>query len=607
MKKLIFFFALILSLSQAFAQSEVIFKAMAPGSVAMGEQFKLVYSINAQARDLQTPDLSDFDVLFGPATTEFTSMNYTNGKATNEYSLSMTYTLMPKKEGTFTIGPASIKAKGANYSSNALTIKVLPPNQPSQKLEEGATKSDVKGAINKNGIFARVELSKKKVYEQEAILATFKLYTLYDCEITNVKFPEYDGFLAQEIENPNPQWVLENINGRNYSTVILRQAILYPQKTGLINIEGGKINANIRVRVERKNAPRSVFDLDSFFDQYQEVQKEVVVAPQSVDVIPLPSGKPASFNGAVGEFTMTAKLKNSTVKTNESLVLDVNISGSGNIKLLKDPEVKFPNDFEVYDPKVESNINVGRGGASGSKKIEYLAIPRFAGDFEIPAIEFSYFDVKSKSYKTLTQGPFNVHVEKGANDGASSQVINDFTRKEDLKHLGNDIRYIKVKGINFVQRGADLFGTFAYWLMYIIPTLLFAIFVIIYRKRIKENADVEKVRNKKANKIAVRRLKSAGKLLQEHKKEAFYDEVMRALWGYISDKLNIEQAVLTKENVQQELMKHDISVSMIDDFISILNECEFARYAPGEGSEAMDKLYSQALDVIGRIENTFKK
>lgn len=607
MKKLIFFFALILSLSQAFAQSEVAFKAMAPGSVAMGEQFKLVYSINAQARDLQTPDLSDFDVLFGPATTEFTSMNYTNGKATNEYSLSMTYTLMPKKEGTFTIGPASIKAKGANYSSNALTIKVLPPNQPSQKLEEGATKSDVKGAINKNGIFARVELSKKKVYEQEAILATFKLYTLYDCEITNVKFPEYDGFLAQEIENPNPQWVLENINGRNYSTVILRQAILYPQKTGLINIEGGKINANIRVRVERKNAPRSVFDLDSFFDQYQEVQKEVVVAPQSVDVIPLPSGKPASFNGAVGEFTMTAKLKNSTVKTNESLVLDVNISGSGNIKLLKDPEVKFPNDFEVYDPKVESNINVGRGGASGSKKIEYLAIPRFAGDFEIPAIEFSYFDVKSKSYKTLTHGPFNVHVEKGANDGASSQVINDFTRKEDLKHLGNDIRYIKVKGINFVQRGADLFGTFAYWLMYIIPTLLFAIFVIIYRKRIKENADVEKVRNKKANKIAVRRLKSAGKLLQEHKKEAFYDEVMRALWGYISDKLNIEQAVLTKENVQQELMKHDISASMIDDFISILNECEFARYAPGEGSEAMDKLYSQALDVIGRIENTFKK
>lgn len=607
MKKLIFFFALILSLSQAFAQSEVAFKAMAPGSVAMGEQFKLVYSINAQARDLQTPDLSDFDVLFGPATTEFTSMNYTNGKATNEYSLSMTYTLMPKKEGTFTIGPATIKAKGANYSSNALTIKVLPPNQPSQKLEEGASKSDIKDAINKNGIFARVELSKKKVYEQEAILATFKLYTLYDCEITNVKFPEYDGFLAQEIENPNPQWVLENINGRNYSTVILRQAILYPQKTGLINIEGGKINANIRVRVERKNAPRSVFDLDSFFDQYQEVQKEVVVAPQSVDVIPLPSGKPASFNGAVGEFTMTAKLKNSAVKTNESLVLDVNISGSGNIKLIKDPEVKFPNDFEIYDPKVESNINVGRGGASGSKKIEYLAIPRFAGDFEIPAIEFSYFDVKSKSYKTLTQGPFNVHVEKGANDGTSSQVINDFTRKEDLKHLGNDIRYIKVKGINFVQRGADLFGTFAYWLMYIIPTLLFAIFVIIYRKRIKENANVEKVRNKKANKIAVRRLKFAGKLLQEHKKEAFYDEVMRALWGYISDKLNIEQAALTKENVQHELMKHDISTNMIDDFINILNECEFAQYAPGEGSEAMDKLYTQALDVIGRIENTFKK
>ena len=200
-----------------------------------------------------------------------------------------------------------------------------------------------------------------------------------------------------------------------------------------------------------------------------------------------------------------------------------------------------------------------------------------------------------------------MHVEKGANDGTSPQVINDFTRKEDLKHLGSDIRYIKVKGINFVQRGAELFGTFAYWLMYIIPTLLFAIFVIIYRKRIKENADIEKVRNKKANKIAVRRLKSAGKLLQEHKKEAFYDEVMRALWGYISDKLNIEQAVLTKENVQQELMKHDISANMIDDFISILNECEFARYAPGEGSEAMDKLYSQALDVIGRIENTFKK
>ena len=305
---------------------------------------------------------------------------------------------------------------------------------------------------------------------------------------------------------------------------------------------------------------------------------------------------------------MTADISTDHVKANEAVTVKVKISGNGNLKLVKNPEVAFPNDFDIYDPKVESDTKTTTAGVSGSKTIEYMAIPRYSGDFEIPAIQFSYFDTKSNTYKTLASNAFKLHVEKGEEGSSTAPTVSNFTNKESVKYLGQDIRFLKTKGIHFINNRDDLFiGTFMYFMAYIVPLILFVIFFVVYRKQIKENSDLARVRTKKANKIAVRRLKNAGKLLQENKKEEFYDEVLRALWGYLSDKLNIPQAELTKDNVETELAKYGVDETLTKEFMDILNTCEFARYAPSQGSEAMDKLYAQTVDAIGKMENTIKK
>jgi len=268
--------------------------------------------------------------------------------------------------------------------------------------------------------------------------------------------------------------------------------------------------------------------------------------------------------------------------------------------------VKFPNDFDVYDPKVTTDFKTTTAGASGSKVIEYMAIPRYAGDFDIPPVSLSFFDPKSGTYKTLASSSFKLHVDKGVG-GSNAPVVSNFNNKENVKYLGKDIRYLKIDNVRFISREEVFFGSFMYMLCYIIPAILFIVFFIIYRKQIKENANLALVRTKKANKTAVRRLKNAGKLMKDNKKEAFYDEVLRALWGYLSDKLSIPQAQLTKDNVETELKKYGVDDVLTNEFMDILNTCEFARYAPAQASDAMDKLYELTVDAIGKMENTIKK
>jgi hypothetical protein len=325
-------------------------------------------------------------------------------------------------------------------------------------------------------------------------------------------------------------------------------------------------------------------------------------------VKPLPPGKPASFSGAVGNYTMKTSINSTNVKANEAITIKTILSGNGNIKLLKNPEVVFPNDFEVFDPKVDNSLKTTTAGASGTKTIEYTAIPRFGGDFEIPAIRFSYFNPKSEKYETISSEPYTLHVEKGAGgEGANSPVVSNFGSQESVKYLGQDIRYIKMSKPHFISNKEIFFGSFTYLLSYLIITILFIVFFLIYRKQVKENANIALVRTKKANKTAVRRLKTAEKLLKEHKKEAFYDEVLRAVWGYLSDKLNIPQAILTKDNVGVELSKYGVDETLSNEFMEILNTCEFARYAPAQASDAMDQLFKQTGSAISKMENTIKK
>ncbi|PNE26606.1 BatD protein [Tannerella sp. oral taxon 808] len=588
----------------------VTFRASAPSAVVMGQQFQLTYTVNTEgATSLRTPDLSAFEVLMGPSSSVSRSMQIINGQTSSSYSQTFTYVLMPKKEGTFNIGPGSIKIKNANYSSNSLVIKVLPPDKAGSASGGGRSSGGSSGggasqgstSVGTNELFVRMNVSNRSVYEQEGFLVTFKIYSLYDVDLDDIKFPEFEGFLAQDIDL-NPQWTLENYNGRNYRTAVFKQTILYPQRSGKITIGAGRFNAIAHVRVKRSG---SLFD-ELMGGGYQDIRKVLTTAPVTVDVKPLPSGKPESFNGAVGGYTMKATINSNQAKTNEAVTITVTLTGNGNIKLAKNPTVTFPNDFEVYDPKVETNIRTTTSGSSGTKTIEYIAVPRYAGDFEIPAIRFSYFDPRSGSYKTLTSEPFKLHVEKGP-EGAASPAVSNYGSQESVKYLSKDIRYIKTSRPHFVNaRGEIFFGSFTYVLAYVLIALLFAVFFVIYRKQMKENADLAFVRTKRANKVALRRLKTAEKLMKAGSREAFYDEISRTLWGYLSDKLNIPQADLTRENVGNELASFGADETLAKDLMQILDTCEFARYAPSQASDALDTLYRQTADAIGRMENIIK-
>jgi hypothetical protein len=440
------------------------------------------------------------------------------------------------------------------------------------------------------------------VYEQEAFLLTFKLYTIVNASFENVKLPDFQGFHSQEVELPqNHRWELEHYKGRNYNSTVYRQFVLFPQHSGQLTVDPVRFDASIRKVVQ------SVDPFDAFFNggqNYVDVKKTILSPKLTIDVKELPFGKPSGYSGGVGDFTITTSVNNTDIKTNDAVTVKVVISGTGNLKLMSTPELTFPSDFEVYDPKVDNNIRLTTNGHTGNKTIEYLASPRHAGTYKIPALAFSYFDLKAKAYKTLTTEAHTIHVEKG--EGNAEQVISNFTHKEDVKILGEDIRFINLNEVTLHPKGQFFFGSMAYWLFYLIPALAFIAFCIVYRKQAAENANVVKMRTKKANKVATKRLKLAGTLLAEGKKELFYDEVLKALWGYIGDKLNIPVSTLTKDTVEDKLKAREVDEALIKVFLDTLNECEFARFAPSAGNQAMDNVYAAALEVIGKMENSIR-
>lgn len=596
--------ALLLTCFQAFGNSDISFTATAPDAVAVGDQFRLSYTITTQnVRDFRAPSMKGFDVLMGPSRSEQRSVQMINGNTTKTNSITFTYILMATAEGEYSIPGASITADGNPLISNGVTIKVLPADKTTQPANGNSTGTNRNGkSISKDDLFITATVNKTNVYEQEALLLTYKIYTAVDLRMfENVKLPDFKGFHTQEVELPNNRrWGLEHYKGRNYQTTVYRQFVLFPQQSGELTIEPARFDASIAQILE-------IDPFEAFFNggnNYVEVKKTLTTPRLTINVKPLPSGKPSNYSGGVGEFDMTSSINATEVATNDAITVKVVISGTGNLKLLSNPEVKFPEDFEIYDPKVENKSRLTENGLSGSKVIEYLAIPRTSGTYKIPPVEFSYFDIKSQSYKTLSTESYTVHVKKG--NSSSGQTIANFTNKEDLKILNEDIRYIKQGEVTLKPKAKFFFGSFTYWLFYLVPAIIFMAFFIIYRKQIAANANVADVRTKKANKVAVKRMKLAGKLLNENQKDAFYDEVLKALWGYISDKLNIPLSRLSKDNIEKELHDYGVNEDLIKDFINALNECEFARFAPGNDNQAMDKVYSTALAIISKMENSIK-
>ena len=605
MKKLIIILMALIAYSTQMLADKVSFTASAPDAVVVGDQFRLSYTVTTQkVKDFRAPSIKGFDVLMGPSRSQQSNTQIVNGNVTSTSSITFTYILMANNAGEYTIPGASIVADGDQMVSNSVRIKVLPQDQgDSNSSSSSSTHSSSGTGVSNQDLFITASASKTNVYEQEAFVLTYKIYTREsNLQLNNAKLPDFKGFHSQEIEmTTNARWTPEHYQGRNYYTTVYRQFVLFPQQSGKLYIDPAQFQMTVGKPVQSDDP------FDAFFNggsNVIEIKKSISTPKIAINVNPLPAGKPADFSGGVGEFNISSSINNKELKTNDAITIKLVISGTGDLKLISNPEIKFPDDFEVYDPKVDNQVRLTREGLTGNKVIEYLAIPRHAGTYKIPGVSFSYFDIRSKSYKTLKTEEYGINVEKGA--GNADQVIANFTNKEDLKVLGEDIRYIKQNEVTLQPKGSFFYGSMTYWLFYIIPALAFIIFFIIYRKQAAENANVAKMRTKKANKVATKRMKLAGKLLSENKKDAFYDEVLKALWGYISDKLNIPVSRLSKDNIEEKLRNHGVNEELIKEFLNALNDCEFARFAPGDENQAMDKVYSSSIEVISKMENSIK-
>ena len=611
MKKILLILLICSTALTAFAQ-DVEFKASAPAQVIVGNPFQLSYTVNQRAKDLRAPEFTDFDYLAGPYTSQSSSTSFVNGKRTSSFTITYTYTLMANKEGSYTIPPATIKVDGTQHTSNGVRITVLPPDQPSSAsanntstTSQQRTSSNTSTSnVSEGNIFMRTIVSKTKVCEQEAILLTYKLYFagVDVAQLTNnTRLPEFKGFLKQDIELGDIQTELEHYNGRNYQVAVLYSTLLFPQRSGDIVIDAAQFEALLRV--QNRAQVRSIFD--DFFNSYTTVTKPLTAPSVTIHVSSLPAGKTKDFYGGVGQFSINSNISSTDLQANEAVTLTLTIQGSGNMKLLKTPAIDWPEGFEVYDPKVTNNFKTTTSGVSGTKTIEYLAIPRAGGIYTIPAINFAYFDPKTDAYKTLSTPEYTLRITRPTGEDANATVVNNFVQKEDIQQLGTDIRYIHSAiqyPITNIRPSSITFGSLTFWLCYLIPTLLAALLFVIFRKQIKENADITRVRYKKANKVAKRRLKVAEQLLQANNKSAFFEEIERAAWTYLSDRLSIPTAQLNKENIAQILANKGVSNSIIQEVLNVLSTAEFARYAP-TSDHAMQDIYNDTTKIINQLEN----
>ncbi len=612
MKRQLSIFILLIGIALGAFADEVVFRAQAPKQVVVGRPFQITYTVNQRSRDLRAPEFTDFDVLSGPYTSTSSSTSFVNGKRTSSFEQTYTYMLMAQRAGTFTINPATVKVDGENVQSNGVRIEVLPEDQPQQQSSQASQSSQTRqssssgqsGQASSENIFVRTIASKTKVHEQEALMITYKLYfaNVDVAQLTNnTKLPEFTGFLKQDLEQGEIQTELEHYNGRNYQTAVLYRTILYPQHSGDIAIDPAKFEAVLRVQTQQR--ARSIFD--DFFGSYTNVTKMLTAPGVTIHVSGLPSGKPAGFSGGVGKFTLTPSISQTELQANEAVTIKLDISGSGNMKLIKTPAIDWPEGFEPYDPKVTNNFKTTTSGVSGTKSIEYLAIPRSAGEYTIPAVKFSYFDIDEKAYKTLSTPEYTIRVKRGAgtnSDKGEEAVVVNYTQKEDIKQLGTDIRYIDTKGVDSRKSKVESINTDLIWLWYVVPLLLAIILLIILRKQIKEASDLTRMKYKRANKVAQKRLKAAAAALKANDKEAFYAAIESAAWTYLSDRLSIPTAELNKDNIASILAQKGVSEALIKDVKDVLSTAEFARYAPTT-DHGMDDLYTATTNLINNLED----
>ena len=592
----------------------------APSQVAVGEQFRLSYTINTQdVRGFRAGNIpEELEVLMGPSTSTQSSFQMVNGHTSSTSSVTYTYIVVATKNGTFTIPPAHCTVDGKTVTSNEIRIKVSGQAQQGGRQQGGRQSGGGAGELRPAGstissgdLFIKVSASKQHVREQEPILLTYKVYTLVGLTQLSGKMPDLKSFYTREVPLPQEKsFKIETLNGRQYRTVTWQQYVMFPQATGKLEIPSITYDGIVAMQ------NRNIDPFEAFFNGgsgYIEVKKQIKAPSITIQVDPLPQ-RPTNFSGGVGSFDISASIDKTEVKANEAVNLRVVVSGVGNMKLLKQPVVKMPKDFDSYDAKVTDKTKLTVNGLEGSIVYDFLAVPRHQGSYEIPAIEYTYFDTKSNSYKTVRTEPFTLKVAKG--DGQTT--VASFAGQEDVKQLGSDIRYIHTGDTDLHGVNDFFFGSVTYWVSLAVLVVIFLSLFIIFRHRAIENANIVKQRAGKANKVAVKRLKKAAKLMNatphsDHGSEnagkdgEFYDEVMRALWGYVGDKLNMPVDQLSRENITEQLSAYNVTDETIAQFIGALDECEFARYAPGDATGNMNKVYDAAITAITQIANTMKK
>lgn len=593
----------------AFAQTSI--KVQTHNVVAADEQFNVTFIIEGEDKssDFTWEPGEDFQLLWGPQQGRSTSVQIINGKTTKSVQTTYSYVLRPVKTGKFTLARASAKVKGQDIYSQPTTIEVVASGSSSsssgsQSSSQGSSQSarqSQSGVVQDDDIFLVMNLSRSDVVVGEPITATIKLYQRVNIAgFESASFPTFNGFWSQELEAPtNIEFSRETYDGQIYNSALLRKFILIPQQQGAVKIDPAELICLVNVRVS--SAGTSIFD--GFFDDYRTVRKKVSSKPVTVNVKPLPAGAPASFGGGVGEFAISAKLSKDTLKTHEAASLLVTVSGRGNVSLLETPKVNFPPDMEVYDTKISDRID--KGGLAGSKVYEFPFIPRSHGDFIIEPIKYSYYDVSKKMYVTLDTPAIPVTVERGNESDAGGVVISG-SQPKDVRNLASDIRFINTKAPGLSAKGKFLVGSGAFWIILVLIAVAAAACWFSLRKLAARRADVVGTKNRKATKMALKRLQLANTFLKQNLYTAFYEELHKALLGFISDKLNIPVAELSRDRIAESLKEGNVEESSVDTFISILDACEFARYAPDAGHEAMEAHYKSALDVISSIDSNMK-
>ncbi|MDD2960928.1 MAG: BatD family protein [Muribaculaceae bacterium] len=592
---------LLLSTLFCYAQNAS-FSVQAPHQVIKGNKFQVTYILrNAEGSGLKTSEIGGATKLYGPSTSTSYSQQWINGVSSSSSSQEYTIVYRADKVGKYNVAGATIIVNGKTIKCNGFTLEILPPDKTasnssnqSQSVQIDNINSQASSKnVNAKDLFVRIILSKPSVYEQEATVCTIKLYTKYQIsQFMATLQPSFNGFLIEDLPITAQLNSIENVNGENYMVAELKRCILYPQQSGKLTITSG----NYDLTVIQYEEHRSMFGI---IRQPVEKQLKVKSNQGSVNVMALPQPKPASFNGAVGDFKISSKLNTNKFKTNEAATFSFNISGTGNIKYVKSPIVNFPSQFEVYDPQSTVNATPSGSNMSGTTKWEYTFIPQFVGEFTIPESHFTYFNPASKKYITLTTEAYKFKVAKGANVATS-------TDKKNIIQKNTDILHIKTGDLNLNKDFKFIISSPIYWLLYILPIAILISIMIMYRKTLKARSNIQLMKNKKAGKIAKKRLKLAKSYMIQHESSKFYNESLKAIWGYLSDKLGIPVSNLNKENIANELEKYGASKELISSILDTLNECEFAQYAPEQTDAKMESIYSTISDIMDKLESTKK-